>query len=226
MGVYFKALCVNTCFKTKLDIDEEMSKKYKIHIVNSYINCQYLKSVNSYDLVVIYSDTLDDEILELTRIIKSKTDIAIILYTSKYVLSNDHKAFDNTIDDYILKGCTEEEMCFRMLFNINKNKDNSYNEFFLDDKKINLNDGIIEYKDDICKLTSREVTIVRKLYENKNHVVSMDDLSYEIWNSDAYGYENAIMVHIGRIRKKIENDPEKPKYITTIKGMGYSLSVN
>ena len=46
------------------------------------------------------------------------------------------------------------------------------------------------------------------------------------WGDGYYGYENTLMVHIRRLREKIETDPSKPKHIITVKGLGYKLEVS
>jgi DNA-binding response OmpR family regulator len=43
------------------------------------------------------------------------------------------------------------------------------------------------------------------------------------WGDEYYGYENTLMVHIRRLRKKIESEPSKPKHLITVKGLGYKL---
>ncbi len=44
-----------------------------------------------------------------------------------------------------------------------------------------------------------------------------------VWQDDAFGYENTLMVHIRRLRKKIEQDPSHPQYLLTVRGLGYKL---
>ena len=63
------------------------------------------------------------------------------------------------------------------------------------------------------------------MYDNKNIVVTGDAICLDVWGDSLYGYEQTLMTHIGRIRKKIEEDPSNPQYLITIKGVGYKLIV-
>ncbi|MCG8502870.1 MAG: response regulator transcription factor [Firmicutes bacterium] len=74
-------------------------------------------------------------------------------------------------------------------------------------------------------LTAKEHTLLLKLYENRNRIVTSDALCQSAWGDHYYGYENTLMVHIRRIREKIESDPSNPVYLLTVRGLGYKLSV-
>ncbi len=61
--------------------------------------------------------------------------------------------------------------------------------------------------------------------ENSNRILSKQMLCNEVWGDDFQGYDNTIMVHIRKLREKIEADPSNPKYILTVKGLGYKLNI-
>ena len=72
-------------------------------------------------------------------------------------------------------------------------------------------------------LTAKEIAILRKLSENRGNIVTFDQLCQAVWQDNYYGYENTIMVHIRRLREKIEENPSKPRYLLTVRGLGYKL---
>lgn len=74
-------------------------------------------------------------------------------------------------------------------------------------------------------LTAKEHALLKKLYENRNRIVTSDALCQSAWGDDLYGYENTLMVHVRRIREKLEADPSHPKYLLTARGLGYKLQV-
>jgi DNA-binding response OmpR family regulator len=53
--------------------------------------------------------------------------------------------------------------------------------------------------------------------------VTSDVICQTVWGDDSYGYENTLMVHIRRVREKIEPNPSKPVYLLTVRGLGYKL---
>jgi len=74
-------------------------------------------------------------------------------------------------------------------------------------------------------LTAKERALLQKLYENRGRIVTSDALCQAVWGDDAYGYENTLMVHVRRIREKIEPAPSDPVYLITVRGLGYKLMV-
>lgn len=74
-------------------------------------------------------------------------------------------------------------------------------------------------------MTAKEFALLSKLYENRNRIVTSDALCQAAWGDDYYGYENTLMVHIRRIREKIETSPSTSAYLLTIRGLGYKLMV-
>ena len=61
--------------------------------------------------------------------------------------------------------------------------------------------------------------------QNVNKVISKEKLYDTVWGEDFTGIDNTVMVHIRRLREKIEEQPSQPKYLITIKGLGYKLTV-
>ena len=74
-------------------------------------------------------------------------------------------------------------------------------------------------------LSSKENAIMKLFMDNVNRIFSKDMLYDMVWGS-AIIDENAIMVYINRLRQKIEDDPGKPKYIQTVRGLGYRFVIN
>jgi DNA-binding response OmpR family regulator len=72
-------------------------------------------------------------------------------------------------------------------------------------------------------LTSTEGTIMSHLIRNAEKVVPVSNLAEVVWGSNYPGSHEAVRVYIRRLRKKIETDPENPKYIHTRPGLGYIL---
>lgn len=78
-------------------------------------------------------------------------------------------------------------------------------------------------KDVEVTLTAKEYAIIEKLSENRGRIVTIDALCDAVWREGNYGYENTLIVHIRRLREKIEEDPSHPKHLLTVRGLGYKL---
>lgn len=72
-------------------------------------------------------------------------------------------------------------------------------------------------------LTAKEYAILQKLAQERGRIVTIDALCDAVWQEENYGYENTLVVHIRRLREKIEEDPSHPKYLLTVRGLGYRL---
>ena len=73
-------------------------------------------------------------------------------------------------------------------------------------------------------LTAKEYTLLRALWENRGRIVTIDSLCAALWDGPLIGYDNALMVHIRRLREKLEDDPSHPRYLLTVRGLGYRLA--
>ncbi|MCI8586108.1 MAG: response regulator transcription factor [Lachnospiraceae bacterium] len=73
------------------------------------------------------------------------------------------------------------------------------------------------------RLTATEYRIIEFLMRNMGQVFSAEEIYSKVWNEDAYAVENTVMVHIRRIREKIEIDTKNPKYLKVVWGIGYKM---
>ena len=73
-------------------------------------------------------------------------------------------------------------------------------------------------------LTAKEFALLKKLADNRGNIVTIDALCAALWDGPMVGYENTLMVHIRRLREKIEADPSHPRYLLTVRGLGYRLA--
>ena len=72
-------------------------------------------------------------------------------------------------------------------------------------------------------LTAKELLLLKKLADNRGRIVTFDGLCEAVWGDGYFGYENTLMVHMRRLREKIEEDPSHPRYLLTVRGLGYKL---
>ena len=83
--------------------------------------------------------------------------------------------------------------------------------------------GLVERPDGTVSLTAKEYALLKKLWANRGNIVTIDALCAALWEGTLVGYENTLMVHIRRLREKIELDPSHPRYLLTVRGLGYRL---
>lgn len=131
-------------------------------------------------------------------------------------------------DDYIVKPFLTKELLLRICAVLRRTytKPQEETSFYLSDRKIDFETAQVCYDDQQIHLTAKEFILLKKLWENKNRIVTNDALCMAAWGDNYYGYENTLMVHIRRLREKIEQNPSKPKHLLTAKGLGYKLMID
>ena len=130
-------------------------------------------------------------------------------------------------DDYVTKPFSPKEVAFRVKAQLRRleYKHNPQQDHTLKIGGLEIDpDGCRAAKDGKeIELTAREFGILLHLAESKGRIISRERLYETVWGEDSYGCDNTIMVHIRHLREKLEDDPATPKYILTVKGLGYKL---
>lgn len=130
-------------------------------------------------------------------------------------------------DDYVTKPFSPKEIAYRVKAQLRRAE---YRQVPIQDFSIKIGELMIDT--DGCRvmkndkeigLTAREFEILRYLAENLERVVSRECLYETVWGEDSFGCDNTVMVHIRHLREKLEENPAAPKYIITMKGLGYKL---
>ncbi|MFD0870784.1 sigma-54 dependent response regulator [Chlamydia abortus] len=130
-------------------------------------------------------------------------------------------------DDYIVKPFLPRELILRLIAILKRAYSPASSErppvFNLGVCRVDLEGATVYRADEEYPLTAKEHALLLKLYENRGRIVTSDALCQAAWGDDSYGYENTLMVHVRRIREKIEADPSKPQCLQTVRGLGYKL---
>ncbi|WP_334071736.1 MULTISPECIES: response regulator transcription factor [Paenibacillus] len=132
-------------------------------------------------------------------------------------------------DDYLVKPFLPRELVLRLMAILKRvyspAREVHLPVFRLGDLTIDLEGATIRGDRKEMPLTAKEHGILVKLYEHRDRIVTNDALCQAVWGDDSFGYENTLMVHIRRIREKVEPDPSNPVYLLTVRGLGYKLLV-
>ena len=130
-------------------------------------------------------------------------------------------------DDYVTKPFSTKEIVYRVKAQLRRveYKQAPIQEFSIKIGELMIDiDGCRVMKNDKeIGLTAREFEILRYLAENLGRVISRERLYEIVWGEDSFGCDNTMMVHIRHLREKLEENPATPKYIITMKGLGYKL---
>jgi DNA-binding response OmpR family regulator len=129
-------------------------------------------------------------------------------------------------EDYITKPFSLRELSARIkvvLRRQNKDDDKIKNIIHVGKIKVDLKNYVAQSDGQTVNMTHREFEILKHLFYKKNEVVSREELLDEIWGKDEFITRRTVDNFIYKLRKKIEINPDNPKYIITVHKVGYKL---
>lgn len=161
--------------------------------------------------------------------IREKNNIPIIMLSAKTEDSDKVLGLSMGADDYVTKPYNTAELMARIKSQLRRYF--SLGSAVKNQEDIIVNGGLVLNKhtkslqvdgEDV-HLTATEYKIVELLMSNMGYVFSAEEIYDKVWQERAYGIENTVMVHIRRIREKIEITPKNPKYLKVVWGIGYKI---
>ncbi|HDR7760647.1 response regulator transcription factor [Bacillus cereus] len=133
-------------------------------------------------------------------------------------------------DDYVTKPFNPLELIARIKSQLRRYmkmrgrvSEQNENEVEIGDIKINVATYEVIVADQEVKLTPREFSILELLARNQGIVLSAEQIYERVWKEQSFQSDNTVMVHIRKLREKIEENPRKPRYIKTVWGVGYKI---
>ncbi len=192
---------------------------------------------NKYDLIILDLMLPGIQGLELCRIIRSAPEISglpIIMLTAKGEEVDKVLGLEMGADDYITKPFSIRELVARAKAILRRAEKPTAHEapaleaiagsgnilkikeMFIDKEKY-----IVAVDKRRIKLSATEFKLLLYLAERPNKIYSRDHLLDAVWGNDVYVEPRTVDVHIRRLRTKIETDPNNPRYIKTMRGIGY-----
>ena len=173
-----------------------------------------------FDLIVLDIMMTGKSGLEFIKDNRLKIDTPIILLTAKNEAEERVDGLEIGADDYLSKPFEPKELILRIKNILNKTKKNNLNRIIeFDNIKIDLNKLLIIKNENEFKINNTEKIILEKMIDNPGKTFSREDIGRLI----DLNKERSIDVIITRLRKKIEIDPKNPKYLQTLRGVGYVL---
>lgn len=197
------------------------NSSYEATILTNFENAleTILKSNSDLILLDINIPYLNGELL--LKNIRKKSNIPIIMVTSKTNEADEALSIMYGADDYIIKPYNPTILLLR-ISNIFKRCEQKLDIIKFKNLIININKGIIKNNEKEVVLTKNEMIIFSYLLNNKERIVTRDELMTTLWNNDEYINDNALTVNISRLRTKLKELSEE-EMIETRKGLGYIL---
>ena len=183
---------------------------------------------NEYDLMLLDINLPDGTGYALYQEMKNIQEIPTIFLTALDEEKDIVKGFDLGADDYITKPFHAGELLSRiknvLRHNIKNAKKEIEEKIKIKNVEINLSCGKVLKEGKEIELTALEYKILVMLFENRGKMITREQILSYIWDSEEnFVNDNTLTVYIKRIREKIEDNPNKPEIIRTVRGVGYKI---
>jgi len=182
----------------------------------------------SPDLIVL--DLMLPEISgwDLCRILRKESDVPIIMLTARDETTDKIVGLELGADDYVTKPFDPKELVSRVSAVLRRSggKTLSKGQLNVADLSIDVEKRRVYRGDEAIELTPMEFDLLRVMAENPSRVYNRMQLLDRVQGEAYEGYDRTIDSHIKNLRKKIEPDPDHPRYIITVYGVGYKLEEN
>ncbi|HIU49257.1 MAG TPA: response regulator transcription factor, partial [Candidatus Avimonoglobus intestinipullorum] len=158
----------------------------------------------------------------LYRELRHYSQAPVMFLTARGEADDRIRGLDLGADDYIVKPFLPRELVLRIKALLRRTYGTEAKEtgFSIGTRKIDFEKAAVITPEKETPLTAKELILIKKLWENRNRIVTNDALCMAAWGEDYYGHENNLMVHIRHLRQKLEANPSKPQYLITVKGLG------
>ena len=221
------------------DDEQDIVNALKIYLMNpdfklfeANTGVQALEVMEREDIHLILLDIMMPEMDGISAMVKirEKSNVPIILLTAKSEDTDKILDLSMGADDYVTKPYNPQELAARVRSQLRRYT--LLGDVHAEKREGEIVNGRLSYDPErrelkadgeLVKLTATELKIVDLLMRNPGRVFPAEEIYQRVWQSDSYACENTVMVHIRRIREKIELNPKEPDYIKVVWGIGYKM---
>ncbi|NLB21315.1 MAG: response regulator transcription factor [Clostridium sp.] len=221
-----------------VDDEKEIRDLIEIYLVNE--GYETLKAVNGLEALEIVNKTHVDLIIldvmmpkkdgiEVCMELRKTKNMPVIMLSAKSQDMDKIMGLTTGADDYLTKPFNPLELIARVksqlrrYYTLNADKPRNDNILILDDITININTREVIKGETSIRLTKTEFDMLEYMTRNAGIVLSVEKIYENVWKEEFLESENTVMVHIRKLREKIEDEPRNPRYIKTVWGVGYKV---
>ncbi len=193
------------------------------------------ETANGEDALVAFAQNPSDVVLidimlpgidgfEVCRRIRRLGDVPIVMVTARSDSHDVVAGLEAGADDYLRKPFDPKELSARVRALLRRSRPSgSPAKMVVDQLEVIPDAGVVRLAGDEVHLTRTEFRLLVELASSPGKVMSREDLLERVWARDYFDDERLVDVHVRRLRTKIEPDPANPRYVVTVRGMGYKL---
>ncbi|TQR36409.1 response regulator transcription factor [Brevibacillus brevis] len=221
-----------------VDDDKEIRKLISVYLENEGFQTQMAEDAvealrllenKEFDLIILDIMMPKMDGIEACMKIRQERNMPIIMLSARSEDMDKIQGLASGADDYLSKPFNPLELIARVKSQLrrykkyNTNTDSNKRLIEIGDLNVNTDTRQVWVRQTEVRLTPKEFDILELLARNKGIVMSVQKIYEAVWKEDFFKSDNTVMVHITKIREKIEEDPKRPIYIKTVWGVGYKI---
>ena len=176
----------------------------------------------SPDLILLDVMLPDGDGRDLAREIRRESDVPIIMLTARGEEIDRVVGLELGADDYVVKPFSMRELTARIRAILRRGRSaEPRGPIEIGDVRLDPSSRTVTKSDQPIELAAKEFDLLQMLMANAGQVLRREQIMDEVWDPHWFGPTKTLDVHVSWLRKKIENDPANPRYITTVRGVGF-----
>jgi two-component system KDP operon response regulator KdpE len=199
-------------------------KEFKVSIANRGEEGLNLAATHSPDVIILDLGLPDMDGVEVCKRLREWTQVPIIVLSARDNEKDKVDALDNGADDYLTKPFGIEELLARVRVSLRHSVQKQGTQSKIvkaGDLTIDLVWHIVKRGDEEIKLTGTEYKLLAYLASNHGRILTHQSILSHVWGEADADHTEYLRVYMRQLRKKLEENPERPKYVVTEPGIGY-----
>lgn len=199
------------------------AEHYEVEIANTGEDAFFLLNAETFDLVVLDLMLPGRSGIEILRTLRKRgVSTPVLVLSARDAVEDRVLGLDSGADDYVLKPFAFPELLARVRALLRRGRTDDLLRLRIGNLEMDRVTRRVTRGDAVVALTAREFDLLEYLMRNQGRIVSREMLAHDVWKEPARAtpLDNVIDVHMGRLRKKIDPDPET-RLIHTVRGVGF-----
>ena len=199
-------------------------KEFKVSIANRGEEGLNIAATQTPDVIILDLGLPDMDGVEVCKRLREWTQVPIIVLSARDNEKDKVNALDNGADDYLTKPFGIEELLARVRVSLRHSvqKQGTQNKIVkAGDLTVDLVWHIVKRGDEEIKLTGTEYKLLAYLASNHGRILTHQSILSHVWGEADADHTEYLRVYMRQLRKKLEENPERPKYVVTEPGIGY-----
>jgi len=202
--------------------DDLKVEGYEVEIVRDGVSAGRRARAESWDLILLDVMLPGKDGFEVCRELRrSGVRTPVIMLTAKTQEAEKVLGLDLGADDYVTKPFSPRELRARIKAALRRSAESVPEIYRFGDIEVDFTRGELRRSGKPLEMTSLEFRLMETFIRNRGRIMSRDQLLEAAWGRDTFVTDRVVDHHIVNLRRKIEPDPEQPRYLICVRGMGY-----